>query len=310
LFRWNYGTLETPQHGIAAVVASDRKITYGDIEYEPPQLKLAFFPHAVILIAGDFSLHSEALRAVQKNVRQDSKPENIALRYGQAIQAVKRRHAEDIYLAPIGLNTDTFLSQQKELSVEFVDRITSQLQKYEGDDVEALVVGSDGENAHVHTVDTRGKVGSADDIGFAAIGVGAWHAKSLFMQNGYSNVAIYAHALAITYAAKRAAEIAPGVGKTATDMYLITKDVIEPVRPDVMGKLPELYETFYRKRQEFAQEIVDGLAEFIARPAQKQESSDEGIGDPTKNSPPDGSASSSTTEAPQQNETGPKPTKT
>lgn len=144
LFRWNYAPLgQPPKHGIAGFVASDRKITAGDIEYEPQQLKLSFItPRTVIMIAGDYAIHSEALRKLSKIVQNNAAflPENVALQYGQQIQAIKRRYAEDLYLSPLGMNTDTFLSQQKEFSDGFVARITDQLQRYQGEPVEALIV--------------------------------------------------------------------------------------------------------------------------------------------------------------------------
>jgi 20S proteasome alpha/beta subunit len=211
------------EHGVAALVATDRKISTDDIEYEPQQLKLSFItPRAVILIAGDFAVHSEALRVIQKNLKgnPDALPENIALLYGKAIQAIKRREAEDKYLAPLGMNTDTFLAQQRDLSEGFVDRITTQLQRYEGENVDAIIVGSDGESVHIYTVDTRGMIGCSDDVGFAAIGIGAWHAKSRLMQAGYVNTSIFAPALAAIYVAKKASEIAPGVG-TTTDIHVV-----------------------------------------------------------------------------------------
>ena len=198
LFQWNYGTPTEPSFGMAAITASDRKITAHDVEYEPPKLKMSLItPRCLILIAGDYAFHSEALLATTKQLRGNptAEPENIALIYGRAIQMIKRRQAEDLILAPLGLNTDTFMAQQRDLSGIFVDRITHQLQSYRGEDVEALVVGSDGTNAQIWGVDTKGIASCLNDVGFAAIGIGAWHAKSRFMEAGYANNAIFPIAL-------------------------------------------------------------------------------------------------------------------
>ena len=116
LFQWNYGTKEDRKLGFAAITASDRKITAGDVEYEPQQLKVAFIADRIlILIAGDYSFHSEAILEVHKQVKADKSAlvQNVASIYAQAIQAIKRRQAEDLILAPLGLNTDTFLAQQR-----------------------------------------------------------------------------------------------------------------------------------------------------------------------------------------------------
>ncbi len=265
LFRWNYGTKDSPSLGVAAITASDRKITAGDVEYEPQQLKIAFItPRAIVLIAGDYSLHSEAILETRKQIRDDFSvpPQNIALIYGRSIQAIKRRQAEDLYLAPLGMNTDTFIAQQRELSESFVDRVTRQIQNYKGEDVEALIVGSDGENAHIYAVDTRGMISCLNDVGFAAIGIGAWHAKSRLMQAGYVNTVTFAPALSAVLAAKKAAEVAPGVG-TDTDIHIIFKSNVETLRRDIAIKLLELYESYKNERLSLDQRTVNELQNFI-----------------------------------------------
>jgi 20S proteasome alpha/beta subunit len=191
LLNWNYGTREAPSVGKAALVMSDRKITAGDVEYEPNQQKIAIMPGraTLIAIAGEVSIHSEAIKRTydQSTGITNASPYQIATFYGQAIQAIKRRQAEDLYLAPLGLNTDTFVAQQRDYSDKFVDRITDQLQQYNGADVEGLVVGCDGERVHILQLDSRGNISAMDDIGFAAIGIGSWHARSRLMQSGYVN---------------------------------------------------------------------------------------------------------------------------
>jgi hypothetical protein len=266
LFRWNYGLKGSPPGwGIAALAASDRMITAGDIEYEPQQLKFAFMtPHVLILIAGNYSIHSEALFETRKQIGTDMNihPKNVALIYGGQIQAVNRRRAEDIFLAPLGLNTDSFIAQQRDLSDALVDRLTSQLQSYNSDEVESLVVGLDGRDAHIYLVDRRGTIHSLDDVGFGAIGMGAWHAKSQLMQAGYVNTVNFAPALAATYVAKHRAQIAPGVGM-ATDMRLITRLGIEPILPKVFAKIEEVHQSYERDRKTRADHAITELQEYI-----------------------------------------------
>jgi hypothetical protein len=209
-----------PKHwGPAAIAISDRMITAGDVQYEPQQLKVAtVYPASLVMIAGDYSLHTQAMKEMYGHLIgvTDAKPRDIALIYGRAIQGIKRRQAEDLFLAPLGLNTDSFLAQQKDMSEHFVKSITAQLQGYRGDDVEAIIVGSDKNIVQIYTVDSLGMVGCSDDVGFAAIGIGAWHAKSRLMQAGYVSRQLFANALAAAFAAKKSAETAPGVGRHRT----------------------------------------------------------------------------------------------
>jgi hypothetical protein len=218
LFQWNYADAgQPPNFGMAAIAASDRMITAGDVQYEPSQQKVLFlFPRIIILVAGDYSLHTQALKSTIAQLKgtQNPEPKNVAAIYGGAVQAVQRKAAEDMILAPLGLNTDSFLAQQKDMSNAFVSDIAHQLQNYVGEEVEALVVGIGGDDtAQIYEINRHGNVSCYDDVGFAAIGIGGWHARSRLMQTGFVKVLNFAPALAATYAAKKAAEIAPGVAE-------------------------------------------------------------------------------------------------
>jgi hypothetical protein len=267
IFRWNYATNEKPDYGLAAITVSDRMITLGDVEYEPHQLKVGrITPKIMLMIAGDYTVHSQALRITHDHVGKNpnATPNNVATVYGTAIQAIRRKQAEDIILAPLGLNTDTFLAQQKELSDIFADGIKVQLQNFEGPDVAALIVGMEGEIAHIYDVDRNGTVRCFDDAGFAAIGIGAWHARSRLMQVGYTNFTTYAPALASLYAAKRTAEVAPGVGAKHTDIMLITRYGIEQLVQPTIDKLNELYAEYQTGHGALAEAIIDKLQEFFS----------------------------------------------
>jgi hypothetical protein len=119
-------------------------------------------------------------------------------------------------------------------------------------------LAADAENAHIYSLDERGIVSCLDDVGFAAIGSGSWHAKSRLMQWGYVNSTLFVQALAASFAAKRAAEVAPGVG-TATDIHILFKTGPEPLRPDIATHLPSLYE----RRAQLETQIVNDLNDFI-----------------------------------------------
>lgn len=306
LFRWNYGPSDKPEYRFAALVASDRMITAGDVQYEPQQLKVAFITkRAVILIAGDYSLHSEAILGTSKQIQGqlDITPHNLALIYGRAIQSIKHRQAEDLYLAALGMNADTFLAQQRDLSADFVDRITNQIQGYQGPDVEALVVGSDGENAHIYAVDTKGIVSYLNDVGFAAIGIGAWHAKSKLMQAGYINSVTFAPALAAIFAAKKNAEVAPGVG-TATDIHVILKDHTERLSDPIAGKLEELYKTYDQDRRTLETSVVSQLQNFITPTTEAGQQNAQGSGIAGTNTQANEGTNPPAAEAPRKDEGG------
>jgi 20S proteasome alpha/beta subunit len=264
LFNWNYikpdKTLEaTKKVGLAV---SDRMITIGDIEYQPSQQKVAHMTsRAVLMIAGDYTIHSQAIRTTQRQLAgvTNASAHSIATSYGQAIQSIKRKQAEDTFLGPLGLNTDTFLAQQKEMSEDSVRYLTDQMQGYEGSEIEALIVGADDDgDAHIYLVDSKGSAHCFDDVGFAAIGIGAWHAKSLLMQAGYTNTTFYAQAVALAFAAKKAAEVAPGVG-LHTDLSLVFKTGVEPVHHRVANRVDELHKEYVQKVRQYGVDLIQSL---------------------------------------------------
>jgi hypothetical protein len=265
-------------------------------------MKLAHMtPHVMTLVAGDFSLHSQVIVDARKLLQNspDKTPENVARLYGRSIQNLKQRQAEDLYLAPLGMNSDTFIAQQKDMSDNFIDRITNQLQSYQGDDVEALVMGSDGENAHLYTVDTRGIAHYMNDIGFAAIGSGAWHAKSRLMQGGYVNTANLAQALASTYAAKRTADVAPGVGRY-TDIWLVLKDSMFPLWDDVESTLKDLYDQYEVDRRALGVAAIARLQESLNEAGRKATAAAASVGNPSSH----GSSAAPAAETTSRNEAG------
>lgn len=282
--------------GVAALTASDRMITAGDIQYEPQQLKLAYItPTCLVLIAGDYSLHSQAIKKTMEAflAKPDAKPHDVAMTYGAAVQAVKCREAESLYLAPLGLNTDSFIAQQREMSESITATLLGQLQGYKGEEVSALVVGIEKGGAQLYTVDTYGLIGSLIDVGFGAIGAGAWHAQSQLMQAGYVNTWHLAPALASVFVAKKAAETAPGVGKN-TDIHILTRDGSFLLWPHVDKKLHALYDEYMDRRRELGAKAVAELQEFIIDPKNNPDAADgkpigDGNGEPPGSGDPEGS---------------------
>jgi hypothetical protein len=303
LFKWNYGTLQNPELGFGAITVSDRKITLGDIEGEPNQAKIATFGTCLVLVAGDLTVHSQAIRDTSKQLNgRRAPPEDIARIYGRAIQSINARHAESEILAPFSLNTDTFFAQQKEFSHGFVDAITAQMQNRQPADVEALVVGSNGEHAQIYLVDSRGKDYCMDDASFAAIGIGAWHAKSRLMSLGYVNSRSLAPALTALYAAKKGAELAPGVG-TTTDIRVVLKDAHFDLWENVDDQLTTLFKKYNTQANALGDQMIAELAAYLDRPQQASQSADDkGQGPFSPNAQADGDASEDAPEVPRRDE--------
>lgn len=134
-----------------------------------------------------------------------------------ADQAIKSKHAEIRALGPLSLTMDSFIKRQKEMTPEIVKDLTSAIVNFDMPEIEAIVTGIDGTGTHIYVVTNSG-VECRDAIGFAAIGIAYWHANSQFMFAGHNRMRPLPETLLLTYAAKKRAEVAPGVG-SGTDMF-------------------------------------------------------------------------------------------
>jgi hypothetical protein len=267
LCTWTYGPNDI---GRAALTASDREITAGDIEYEPPQFKVSFqTKRAIILIAGDYPTHTEALQQTQKTIINTSEdhPATIAEIYASSLRQVKFKHACDIYLGPLGLTSDVFLSSSG-ISNDIVISLANQVQSYSGQLTEAIVVAADDAATHLYLIDSDSKVTCQDDVGFVAIGIGSWHAKSLLMQAKYFNRTNFAAALSLAFSAKKRAEIAPGVGRD-TDMFIVNKTGWAPVAAELQALIESSYQEYDKRHAELLSDQYTRLGEAFAEIAAK-----------------------------------------
>jgi hypothetical protein len=242
--------------GRAAVTASDREITAGDVEYEPPQFKVSFVgKRAMVLIAGDYPTHSEALQQTQRTIASTSEddPATIAEIYASSIRGIKFRHACNLYLSPVGLTSEIFTSKS-DISNDFLVSLANQVQSYVGQPTEAIVVAADDVTTHLYLVDSDSKVSCQDDVGFVAIGIGAWHAKSLLMQAKYFNRTNFARALSLAHSAKKRAEIAPGVG-SSTDMFIVNRTGWAPVAEELQASVERSYQEYENRHTELLSEL-------------------------------------------------------
>jgi hypothetical protein len=252
-----------------------------DNQYEAGKQKVGYVGgKTIVMVAGEITIHSEAIKRVLADFKDNvnARPEDITAAYGRAIQDIKARQAEGLFLSPLGMNSDTFLAQQHDFQESFIHKITDQLQGYVGDDVDAIVVGSDGSSVRLFTIDKHGLSYRQDDIGFAAIGIGGWHARSRLMQGGFHPNVYFADAIAAVYAAKKSAEAAPGVG-LYTDMHIVLRDQMFPVWPEMQTRLAELYDVYEDRRKKIAAECIEELRRFKLKAQhetkQKQESDGE-----------------------------------
>ena len=223
--------------------ASDRMLTAGDIEFEPPQTKIYPLTNSIlVLVAGDAAAqHSISATAN----RQMAASGSLLVRdgaeiYANAFAEYRKRRNERAILAPLGLDLQAFIANQKSMLPEIAARITRDLTL---DDLEiaGIVAGVDDHGAHVYVIRDPGQPICHDSIGFASIGIGSGHAESQFMFAGYQKRESLPNALMLLYRAKKRAEVAPGVG-TDTDIYSVSRTGWVAAEEMWTDKLHEIYQ--------------------------------------------------------------------
>jgi len=237
--------------GNTLVLASDRLLTAGDIQFEPLRQKIVAITRSItILTAGDASFLTLILPQVFAAAHEDLGPnpdhwltvKKVVEFYVKFFIEERSKMAERAILAPLGLDRASFLNHQKTMDPDLVRRLASGLLDYQAPDCAVIIAGCDPEGSHIYVVDGT-NVSAYDDVGFAAIGMGARHANSQFMLARHAWHGSLSDTLLLTYLAKRRSEAAPGVG-SETDMMIIGPGLGESqvVAEEATNRLRQEYE--------------------------------------------------------------------
>jgi hypothetical protein len=164
-----------------------------------------------------------------------------------------------------------------------VSDLASELLAYRMPDIEAIIAGnSPGESGnpelvvpHIFTIG-NGDILCADRVGFACVGVGAWHANSTLMLAGHTPSTPAPKALLNVYSAKKRAEVAPGVG-TDTDTFIVTGTLggYDLLRDEIKDRVVQIYSKNAErnaKASKKAEDLLHAYIQEIAKPKQAPES--------------------------------------
>jgi 20S proteasome alpha/beta subunit len=253
--------------GKAVIVASDRMITgrYPPIEFEHNVSKVEpLGPSCVTATAGNALAHIEVFRSVRAKLYQLQAPPISAIVDGikDAYQRERRRRTEEQILGPRGVTVEEFYQDYvrrwpPEVAVA-IDRDI--MQNEYGLDI--IVAGVDDSGAHLYAIDDPGVSSCFDSFGYHAIGSGMTHAVVALTSGRVVPFTPLRQVLYYVYAAKRAAEAAPGVGD-ATDIVVVHQETgtptVEPVQPEDMEVLRSAYEEQMQPKTENLTQALSAL---------------------------------------------------
>jgi hypothetical protein len=283
---------------------SDRMLTAGDIQFEPGQAKMWNFTSSIwALVAGDMAIQAELMKRVnietQRRMVADPKPwllvKDVADTYCREFRKLRRDRAEAEILSPLGLDFDSFVRKQSAMHADIISAVTNKLAEYDFPELlEAIFIGTDTDGPVAYPTGelrvfpqiyvTEGdKLSWLSSVGFAAIGSGKSHAESQFMVSGHWALKPLHETLLLAMAAKKRAEVAPGVGRD-TDMVVIGPGLgtAYKVEDKHLQELEDMYRTIeatneraVRKEQKRAEQFVKKVRLENERKQRKEK----GVGD-------------------------------
>ena len=243
-----------------AVVAADRMVTLGNfMEFEHGVPKMAHpSSQAVVMVAGDTLIGTRLAQEVSAAFNgMTPRTPDIANQFAQRYQQVRNQMMEIQVLSPRGLSLQTFYGGHQTFNPQITMMIDQGLNQFNLG-VELLLAGVDQDGAHVFSIHNPG--GSEfqhDVIGYAAVGSGAIHAIQSMVGFRHTSSAGLRETIFRTYASKRRAEVAPGVG-VETDMAIISSAGVVWVNRDNQQRLAELYETYQTTAMSYlAEQLTD-----------------------------------------------------
>lgn len=253
-------------------------LTLGDIEYEPDSPKILKLTNSVVVLAsGDWNIQTQIYEPISAQIseRVNADPDNwlsvaeAAQMYRDKYVELRREAAELAILQPLGLNQTTFISRQRMMSSELIQSLTEQLTGYRIPDAHTIIAGVDSSGAHIFAVENDIII-NLDRVGFAAVGIGATHARSHLMLSKYSPSMSETKALVAVHKAKKKAEVSPGVGE-GTDLFVLGPtlgsftmlsgpDVTIPIVQD----LDDFYKTYTKSIEELDKETEEKIQHYIS----------------------------------------------
>jgi len=145
--------------------ASDRMITAGDIEFEPPQTKIIQLTTSIAaLTAGESSAQIEisgaTLRDIKARLAIDKSwmgVNEVAQMFSAQVLKYRQRVAQRKFLEPFGLDFSGFIREQQQMSSDWVSEFTQKILSY-NPDIETIIAGLDDSGGHIYVINGFGSV--------------------------------------------------------------------------------------------------------------------------------------------------------
>ena len=213
----------------------------------------------VALSSGDALAHSEVCRLAVDNLGGLMRPT-----VGTMVDAIKQsyfihrnKRIEERFLAPRGWTRESFYGGRIVVPPDLMMVVDSQISNFDYG-VSFIIAGTDARDGHIYGLRHPGEVDCYDGLGYHAIGIGAMHAVSSLITNGYTPSLNAKWATYFVYEAKRNAENAPGVG-SMTDLGVIDGETCHILDNESIEALKKIYDQRNTPISEETTKLVESL---------------------------------------------------
>lgn len=234
------------------VVASDRMVTLGNfMEFEHEVSKISILnKSSVVLVAGDTLRGSKIVDLAKIKISENvelTKTADIANIVAQVYSECRDECLENELFKPKGFTRKEFYeSYQTKLLPQLAFQLDQTVSTFDYG-VQLIVAGVDDIGSHAYTIANPGNTAiDVHQISYTSIGSGGLHATQALIGFGHSGVQDLNKTIFCTFAAKKRAEVAPGVGRD-TDLFVITDSGIKELSRDEINILEEIYQEAYHK---------------------------------------------------------------
>ena len=247
--------------GTSIVGASDKMLTSGGQQFQPPERKaFQFTPSIIGMYSGNtgflWVIMNDVLAEVRARAAADAtlrfEVSEVAYLF-QAFynQAVTRLVNQNV-LSRFGLTVATFRKAQRQMDKWLVRSLAEQILAYQPPAISALILGMDDWGAHIYQFENGGGYGAGDvhcrdSVGFGTIGAGDEHAETQLIRENYHPSHSLPHAMFLVYLAKKRAEIVTGVGPFTDMFYYVPKAGTPGVYQIMSTEDKTRLDTFYRQ---------------------------------------------------------------
>jgi hypothetical protein len=250
----------TCENGQAVVVASDRMLSapFLTIEFDHPDAKIDLIGgRCVALTAGDaLSVQDILVGGLGVAAQlQDPTVELIAQHVRNRFVEVRKRRINEMVLGPRGLDFDMFYAGGiQRLPPELAMFLDSQIQQAQlGSSI--ILAGVDASGAHIFSVEDPGATACFDRLGYHSVGSGHRHALLTLVSKAQHKTTDLFTTMFNVFVAKKAAELAPGVGN-ATEMRVVTPQGVNIIGQEDIAKLEQIFAEDVKPKESTSEAIL------------------------------------------------------